>query len=433
MVNMKIKWIIALIIVGLIVMGLLFQKNKDIGSPLMKVDIVYEESIQENAESNETVKNDFILNVSSAEEVELEIKDTETSEDSIMLSSPVYKVYVQDLIADVKQENANIQKCNSEVFQAMPYDLFVSIMPEIYNSEVSCSDVYYEYGILSFPSVDNWYAATQNYADFCKEQIGLEYEVIQGYLEEDDKKRLDREYKNCIMDISEDRAYILTGEKQGNDFLNIQVYSGKNRMFSYENMPIARWLLANGQRFGTVMDHGYYDFMKDIASVEKKTGGILNDTGELGCASKEQMLHIFDVQQDKVLFSFELSDFKADYLCVTQFKGNRDAGFIIFNDYKSTYKLTYPEGGISKVGDYIYNCLYSPDEKYLVYTSPESYMTQIYEADDAMQFCETVSSIPVGIYVQNLETMETVFVDFGNPDLFVEEYSFRWLEKKKEE
>lgn len=92
------------------------------------------------------------------------------------------------------------------------------------------------------------------------------------------------------------------------------------------------------------MDHGYYDFMKDIASVEKKTGGILNDTGELGCASKEQMLHIFDVQQDKVLFSFELSDFKADYLCVTQFKGNRDAGFIIFNDYKSTYKLTYPEG-----------------------------------------------------------------------------------------
>lgn len=60
-------------------------------------------------------------------------------------------------------------------------------------------------------------------------------------------------------------------------------------------------------------------------------------------------------------------------------------------------------------------------------------MTQIYEADDAMQFCETVSSIPVGIYVQNLETMETVFVDFGNPDLFVEEYSFRWLEKKKEE
>lgn len=247
MVNMKIKWIIALIIVGLIVMGLLFQKNKDIGSPLMKVDIVYEESIQENAESNETVKNDFILNVSSAEEVELEIKDTETSEDSIMLSSPVYKVYVQDLIADVKQENANIQKCNSEVFQAMPYDLFVSIMPEIYNSEVSCSDVYYEYGILSFPSVDNWYAATQNYADFCKEQIGLEYEVIQGYLEEDDKKRLDREYKNCIMDISEDRAYILTGEKQGNDFLNIQVYSGKNRMFSYENMPIARWLLANGK------------------------------------------------------------------------------------------------------------------------------------------------------------------------------------------
>ena len=114
---------------------------------------------------------------------------------------------------------------------------------------------------------------------------------------------------------------------------------------------------------------------------------------------------------------------------VCQFEGNEKEGWLVIQAGPSSFfRIAYPSGEVTYLGEYLYSLRFSPDGKYAAYTSVD------YDNGVGMDPMEYEQTPPPGIYVKEIETGKTAYIywdPFRNPEEDYFEYrDFLWIEKE---
>lgn len=116
------------------------------------------------------------------------------------------------------------------------------------------------------------------------------------------------------------------------------------------------------------------------------------------------------------------------YIEVVQFEGNEQEGWLTVQAGDFSFRIEYPSGEITYLGEYLYSLSFSPDGKYAAYTSVD------YDYGVDMFPEEYNQAPPPGIYVKEMETGKTAYLywdPFRNPnETYFLARSFLWLEKE---
>lgn len=128
---------------------------------------------------------------------------------------------------------------------------------------------------------------------------------------------------------------------------------------------------------------------------------------------------IYGAEDCRLLYRLEPEGLAPDWVIeLSQISGMAEEGWIVFSNGDSTYRITYPDGHMEKIGEYMYAATYSPDGKYLAYCTGNSEMdflgyliqddTDVYEKWLAMY--GIWRKIPCGWYVVELETGNRTYI-----------------------
>ena len=114
---------------------------------------------------------------------------------------------------------------------------------------------------------------------------------------------------------------------------------------------------------------------------------------------------------------------------VCQLEGNEQEGWLVIQAGSSSFfRIAYPSGEVTYLGEYLYSLRLSPDGKYAAYTSVD------YDNGVSMDPMEYEQTPPPGIYVKEIETGKTAYLywdPFRNPEEDYFEYrDFLWIEKE---
>ena len=121
---------------------------------------------------------------------------------------------------------------------------------------------------------------------------------------------------------------------------------------------------------------------------------------------------------------------KGDWILSTvcQFDGNEQEGWLLIQTGSSFYKIAYPSGEVTHLGDYLYSPSFSPDGRYLAYSSVD------FDNRTGMKQIEYEQTPPPGIYIREIETGKTAYIYWDpsqNPEEDYFEYrDFLWIEKE---
>ncbi len=112
---------------------------------------------------------------------------------------------------------------------------------------------------------------------------------------------------------------------------------------------------------------------------------------------------------------------------VCQFEGNEQEGWLVMQAGSSFYKIAYPSGKVTYLGEYLYSPNFSPDGRYLAYSSVD------YDNRAGMKSTEYEQTPPPGIYVRDIETGKTAYIYWDPSRNSEEDYfeyrDFLWIEK----
>lgn len=160
-----------------------------------------------------------------------------------------------------------------------------------------------------------------------------------------------------------------------------------------------------GDDFGLLtinkVEDGTEQWSYDLQTIQKEVGKIRDDVRE----------------EDQILVT------------VCQFEGNEQEGWLVIQAGPSSFfRIAYPSGEVTYLGEYLYSLRFSPDGKYAAYTSVD------YDNGVGMDPMEYEQTPPPGIYVKEIETGKTAYIywdPFRNPEEDYFEYrDFLWIEKE---
>lgn len=114
---------------------------------------------------------------------------------------------------------------------------------------------------------------------------------------------------------------------------------------------------------------------------------------------------------------------------VEQFRGNEQEGWLVIQVGPSSFfRIDYPTGEVTYLGEYLYSPSFSPDRKYMAYSS--------IDGDNAIDMdpAEYEQTLSPGIYVREVETGKTAYI-YWYPSIETGEDSmefrgFQWIEKE---
>ncbi|MDE7250737.1 MAG: hypothetical protein K2N82_12840 [Lachnospiraceae bacterium] len=113
---------------------------------------------------------------------------------------------------------------------------------------------------------------------------------------------------------------------------------------------------------------------------------------------------------------------------VEQFRGNEQEGWLVIQVGPSSFfRIDYPAGEVTYLGEYLYSPSFSPDGKYMAYSSIDG--NNSIDMDPA-EYEQTPSP---GIYVMEVETGKTAYIYWypsrKTGEDYMESRGFVWLEK----
>ena len=162
------------------------------------------------------------------------------------------------------------------------------------------------------------------------------------------------------------------------------------------------------------------------------------DEHQNGCGTG---ITIYSIEEEnaKKLYYLERTGDKTKWpIEISQMEGDRNSGWIIFSQGDETYKITYPNGEIEKLGEFMYGTTYSPDGKYLAYCTGNIELFWMWESmGEDPAYIDLKSrwiEIPAGWYVEELETGKETYIPMPVWDSnFMPLYGGRcvWIEKAK--
>ncbi len=162
------------------------------------------------------------------------------------------------------------------------------------------------------------------------------------------------------------------------------------------------------------------------------------DEYQNGCGTGITIYSIEEENAKKLYYLERTGDRTKWPIEISQIAGDRNSGWIIFSQGDETYKITYPNGEIEKLGEFMYGTTYSPDGKYLAYCTGNIELFWMGESmleDPAYMDLESRwIKIPAGWYVEELETGKETYIPMPVWDSnFMPLYGGRcvWIEKAK--
>lgn len=326
--------------------------------------------------------------------------------------------------------------------EELSYRLFVSWdMVHIDGGEV-----YWDYGILDKEN-STWKKAVERYSWEMEKVLGYPEEIIWENTDEDYWGRLRRENMERITDISPDgQSYLTYRNGIGRGSLGEFTVTGdKREMKIYHQNQCFREVesdLFSQYGGGVRVQSAPFGILLDVRDIYYLLEGTmehynLSDWEFINCLNQDATLmasedagtiRLYDVQSRQCLYCFEqlYSPEETFYLDVHQLAGDKDSGFILFEDQTGVYNLHYPSGEVELVGHYMINPSLSPDGKYLFYTGKDAEFG--YNFHEGLPYQEEYSKIPWGgMYIKELQTGRTAYIAMGEKPR-CETVAVRWLE-----
>lgn len=310
----------------------------------------------------------------------------------------------------------------------MPYRLFIAMNM----LHIDGGLIYWDYGIVD-ETHSTWEKAVERYSQEMQEVLGYPEEIIWGNTDNDHNRRIERENKERIVDISEDGRFHMTYEYEyfGNEHV-IKLYDKKKLISQFQGIDYSGYHeRVPVKPFGKIISSDFilYDL---IAKTEFKTNqngfGCLNEDGLLLARCEgETEVFIYDLTNNQCIFNFRQvtrAD-KNSYLRLCQFRGNQKEGYLILEDESGSYKLHYPSGELELLGNYMFNPSLSPDENYLMYTGINygTWENLGWKSDN-----ESYYNIPAGIYIKEINTGKVAYIALDEEPR-VMDFLVRWLDE----
>ena len=294
------------------------------------------------------------------------------------------------------------------------------------------SDIIHTYGIYG-ETADEWEEGERLYQEFKTEFFHEPSATADPEMDE-------------IVYISPDGQWVITQRYLGLDERGAQglreqtlYYNGQFRdkvqdTYSYDPFVIVK----DGDGYRELEEFNY-DMRKERSSNlydNRYLGGLaIDENGQYIAAiryeeypDRNPQLDIWEIAGEETVYSFSLQSIGEKYLPhIVQFYGNGGEGAIILQSCRDFYELSYPSGEIRFLGKDIYAISYSPDGKYIVYSSLD--LEVKYDFDDSDW--EMTDGHKEGIFVREVATGRTAYVgcDVDNYDSWgVEWREFYWLD-----
>ncbi|MBO5055725.1 MAG: hypothetical protein J6C64_05135 [Lachnospiraceae bacterium] len=328
----------------------------------------------------------------------------------------IFFVKIYKAGTEMKEDTNKIYSISE--FQNMNYYI---LCDTALNSEVT--DIVHTYGIYG-EDADDFNKGTKLYQEYKAtfwENMGI-YEDKTG---------------DSIVYISPDCKWIITenmcGENEYGEVLRQQTlyYEGnmKRQIVSTYSGISPVTVIKDEIEYKEIEEQIYQKYinLKNRSYKEKYYKGLLvNDNGNLAVGIKEglnERLDIWNIEMQEIVWSLMLTDIQDKVWSeVIQFYGDDNEGKIIIRCNRNFYEIGYPSGDIKLLGKDMYSLSYSPDRKYIVYSSIDNETGMELEPYEIEEFLS-------GIYIQEIETNKIAYIECQNEWWQLSRRNFYWIEK----
>lgn len=245
-----------------------------------------------------------------------------------------------------------------------------------------------------------------------------------------------------LRELSPDAQLVITGEDvEGNASLKRWRFFDKGTEKEQQEIDINgncpfriikdrdAYTVIDEETFGKKVDRLYDQTGYDCVKFNEQgnlAAGTKIQYKESNCTQKYEMA-ICDMDNTEILCTFYQGD---EYGYVWQVLGDRESGKVVYVlNGRSFYEYSYPSGEIRYLGKDMYYPCYSPDGKYIAYSSPDGEAYYDLDAEEA----EEVERILPGIYILEVETGKTAYIKQDIDDIewaeMLNTRTFQWVEK----
>ncbi|MGN0280456.1 MAG: hypothetical protein ACI4C4_13980 [Lachnospiraceae bacterium] len=270
-----------------------------------------------------------------------------------------------------------------------------------------------------------------------------------------DLEKEDEEEKTNVVYISPDCKWVITNKWNYNRTVSTQTLFYKKekigeKVTEIENAGVYPILIVkNGNQYKE-MDEAYYEKLSEMTSLDFYDGGYnefkkINAEGELMAEIKDNysLLTIRKVEDGTEAWSFplqgileavkkirnDIQEKDTVMVVIRQFEGNEDEGWMTVQAGPSSFfRIAYPSGEVTYLGEYLYSLCFSPDGKYAAYSNVE------YDDKFDIEPEEKAQMPPQGIYIREVETGKTAYIYWdpsrNSVDNFMDYRDFIWIEKE---
>lgn len=312
-----------------------------------------------------------------------------------------------------------------------------------------CYDVaayYTTYSVIGKES-PSWESGEILYGKWQEKLTGRTPDIKEEYIKEGYAKgeittgssRYDNENNNeCLVDISPDGEYAITEKMRepgdNGDYI-IKVYRNGNLLHEVpkEFMNDHTTWEAFGKEISAegIADAVTLQSRKIPEDIYYMRNIIINREGSLIAAAEDKTINIYDTDNGELLQSYSYKNLPFpydDWIEMSQFEGNLDSGFLLFNNDVRAYRMALKDGSVEMLGDYIFCPQVSPDGRYLLFCSiPWGYV----EGSNNLELWGVDDLIPAGVYLKELSAGEIFYTDIQENDsrsVSIEGVSCRWLD-----
>ena len=359
--------------------------------------------------------------------------------DKMMIGSNAEQV----MEAEVVQEG-NEAESKQEVIQLPEMEWALFLETEV--SHGANADTYYRYGI---------------YGDFTKERnegeeiyFSLHGEIIENapkLQSEVEHNKEHKEFENhkewirckdeLIVGCSPDMEWIVTRKytnMNGHSYIECWYENGKKvkefkgdvandiKIFvPYKKEEETSWSVLEEKMIigvGTYMSNfynmSYCEYNRGLCCYS--AAGKMLAAANKSISKEPNGIDIYLLNDEEIVLLYELAVPTSEGkwpIQISQLEGDKNNGWVVYSYGYETFRMTYPEGKIEKLGEYMFSSSYSPDGKYLVYCTGnrdlDSHWENLSEAeyeDYYKPMKEEWNKIPQGWYVIDLETGEKSYI-----------------------
>ena len=232
---------------------------------------------------------------------------------------------------------------------------------------------------------------------------------------------ISRQYTDAASRMNIDRAYYQKqeiGQKEWNReyenaFFELQKKESDGTYELIEDEKIRRWEEITMTAWGWNL----YDVLRRSISSFDEYGKLLavampDSTG----------IGVYSMESGEELQYVNIADsIDTDWpLEISQIKGNAESGWIVFSNGDVTYRMTYPDDSLEKLGEFMYVTTFSPDEKYLAYCTGNRVLDELWmfwtnekyaeKLEKWHQMYERWETTGSGWYVEELETGKKTYI-----------------------